>query len=275
MMSPSSILRSGRGFTLVEMIVAIVITGIVAAIASMFIQRPVEAYLDVARRAALVDSADTALRRMARDVRLALPNSLRTTAGAGGIVALEFLPIKTGGRYRVIPNTLASTGDPLSFDVADTTFDALGPAITLAAGDQIVVYNLGIEGADAYAGNNRRAYVSAAGNTLTISSASALPFASPSHRFHVITTPVTYYCDPTGTRTLRRISGYAITAAQTLLPGGATNAILAQNVTACAFTYTPGLTQSLGLLAMQITLTDPDNGESVSLYHEVHVNNAP
>ena len=53
-----------RGVTLIELIVVIAITGIVGAAVAVFIRRPVEAYADAARRAALTDEADTALRRI-------------------------------------------------------------------------------------------------------------------------------------------------------------------------------------------------------------------
>ena len=65
------------GFTLIEMIVVIVITGIIAGIVAVFLRAPVQGYMDSARRAELTDIADTALRRMARDVRTAVPNSVR------------------------------------------------------------------------------------------------------------------------------------------------------------------------------------------------------
>ena len=49
-------------------------------------------------RAALVSVADSALQRITRGIRLALPNSIRISGSSG---ALEFLRIRTGGRYRV------------------------------------------------------------------------------------------------------------------------------------------------------------------------------
>ena len=66
--------NSLRGFTLIEMIMVIVITGVIAGMVAVFIKGPVDSYFDMARRAELTDIADTAMRRMTRDIRLALPN---------------------------------------------------------------------------------------------------------------------------------------------------------------------------------------------------------
>ena len=52
------------GFTLVEAIIVIVITGILAAIVAVFIRAPVDGYFDSVRRAELTDTADVALRRL-------------------------------------------------------------------------------------------------------------------------------------------------------------------------------------------------------------------
>ena len=83
------------GFTLVEMIVSIVIAGILVSMVAMFGRRQVDAYLDVSNRAQLADEADTALRRIGRDLQSALPNSVRQSGDF-----LEFVPIRDAGRYR-------------------------------------------------------------------------------------------------------------------------------------------------------------------------------
>ena len=72
------LLKTGQhGFTLIEAIMVITITGIIAAVVAIFIRQPVDAYLDTARRAALTDIADTTARRIGRDLQGALPNSVR------------------------------------------------------------------------------------------------------------------------------------------------------------------------------------------------------
>src|SRR5262245_5020575 len=86
-----------RGVTLIELVVVIALVGILGALIVTFVQ-PIRSYIDVGRRAALADAADGALRRIGRDVRLALPNSVRVDA-SGQFV--ELLLVRTGGRYRV------------------------------------------------------------------------------------------------------------------------------------------------------------------------------
>lgn len=270
----TTVSRSQHGFTLVEAVMVIALTGIVAAMVAVFIREPVQGYFDTVRRAELTDVADTAARRINRDLHLALPNSVRSSSPT----TIEFLLTRTGGRYRAELDT--GTEDVLDFTAADTSFDLLGPPLTFAAGDQIVVYNLGIPGADAYEGNsasthNRRAYAGSVGaplSNVSIGSANALPFASPGHRFQVVDSAVSYICD-LGAGTLRRYSSYAITAAQVIPPVGGTNALLAENVSACSFTYQSGVTQRSGLVAIQLAITQ-DN-ETVSLHNEVHVSNVP
>ena len=269
--------QNNYGFTLIEMIVVIVITGIIAAIVAVFIRAPVQGYMDSARRAGFSDTADTALRRMTRDLRLALPNSVRTTR-VGNDTYLEFIPTSDGGRYRA-----GAPGDMLDLTVADTTFDVLGPMPAFAAGGSIVVYNLGIPGASAYdvPATNRAAWISNTATTVTIAP-TRFPFESPGHRFHVIATPVTYVCAPTlnGTGgTLTRYWGYTIQATQPTDAAAtplltAARALLATNVSACNFTYDPNVVaQRSGLVTMHLTLTQ--DGESVTLYSAAHISNTP
>lgn len=264
-----------RGFTLVEAIVAVAVTAVVAAMVAIFIRVPVQGYVDATRRAELADAADGALRRLARDLRLALPNSVRITT-AGARTYLEFLQTSGGGRYRADVDG-SGAGDVLDFAAPDASFDVLGPAVTLTPGEQnlIAVFNLGVAGSDAYAGDNLSAAASAAGTPLNAVQIAPLrfPFASPARRFQVVSYPVTYECDPAA-GTLRRYWNYALAAAQPAPPSGGSSALLASRVSACAMTYDPVVVaQRAGLVTLRLTLTQLD--ESVTLYHAVHVVNVP
>lgn len=295
-----------QGFTLVEMIVVIVITGIIGGMVAMFIRAPVEGYVDSARRAEMTDVADTAVRRISRDLRLALPNSVRV---AGGGLFLEFIPTTGGGRYRSAATTAGPVvcgsyaGAVLDFGTPDICFEVIGPMPPVAVNDQVVVYNLGILGADAYAGttlttHNRRTVTVVGANTIDIASANTLPFdacqfnaatgAARLCRFQVVNTAVTYVCAPAAGGvggTLTRFSGYPITAAQPAtvvalraLPG-VQEALIATNVGAiagggCNFTYNPNVVaQRLGVVTMALNITQ--TGESVALFSATQVSNVP
>jgi MSHA biogenesis protein MshO len=100
MKSRSFRLRRSGGFTLVEAIMTIAIIGIIGGIVAVFIRAPILGYRDTVDRAELTDQADLALRRMARDIRLALPNSVRVNdSGDHPGSQLELLLTRSGARY--------------------------------------------------------------------------------------------------------------------------------------------------------------------------------
>ncbi len=287
--------QSQRGFTLVEMIMVIVITGIIGGIVAVFLRAPIQQYTDVARRADMTDIADTALRRLTRDLRLALPNSVRVNtsgAGASTVYYLDFLATSGGGRYRAAGTgttycaAVAPTNfDALVFTVADTCFEILGPQIQFQANDQVVIYNLGIPGADAYEGNTAATHVrrTYAGSTaspvpfVSLTSANTFPFESPSQRFQVVHEQVRYICDPVA-HTLTRYwwAGNAIVAPSAAVPSGAgiSSALLAANVSSCSLAYDANVVaQRSGLVTMRLGITE--DSETVTLYSAAHVSNVP
>jgi MSHA biogenesis protein MshO len=185
--------------------------------------------------------------------------------------------MRTGGRYRANLDS-GGGGNPLVFNLADSVFDTMSPLSGLADdvivnnSDRVVIYNLGIPGADAYNGDNTSVITGTGVSQITFA-AKTFPLTSPGNRFQVISGPVTYGCDPT-TGFLMRYWGYAIAAAQPAPPAGATTAVLAQNVSGCQFTYTANaVAQRVGLVLMKLTLTQ--GNESVTLSYQAHVSNVP
>ncbi len=139
-----------RGFTLFESIIVIVITGILAGMVSIFIFSPVQSFFSTSARTELVDASDNALRLMSREMRKALPNSVRVRADGLGI---EFVPTVAGARYRTEVSTVGD--DPLLFSQADTSFDVFGTPVNVVAGNWAVVYNLGaVVGSNVYAASS-------------------------------------------------------------------------------------------------------------------------
>lgn len=268
--------------SLIEMIIAMIITAIVVGM-TLFFALPMQQAVDVTVRAELTDIAHNSLQRIGRDVKLALPNSVRTSG-----TALEFIPLRTGGRYRIEAGG-ACTGasdDHLAFDVSDGCFKSLGPILnigTVTTGDFLVLNNYGANfaGQDAYAGGNRRPILAGtAGQQVNFNdqgtSLSRQLHDSPGRRFYIVTQPVSYVCD-LGAGTITRYEGYGFNAAQTTTFGGGTSALLANNVVACSFDYAANVAPMVGLLTMTLTLRKAvsTGNETVRLYHSVHVNNVP
>ncbi|SMB24123.1 conserved exported protein of unknown function [Sterolibacterium denitrificans] len=301
-----------RGFTLIEMIMTMVMMAILAGITAVFISGPVKGYLDTVRRGDLMDTADLTLRRLADEIRMTLPNSLRITEN-GALVYIEFIPTIAGGAYldEYSPPTAGST-KPLVYSddtscatVADNCkFDVVGampanPAID--AGDYIVVYNLGQDAnqnryapADAYATGddcsacNRAKVTDVTGKTVTLAAnvfaQQAPPLPSPYHRFNVVpkTRAVTFVCPATGNvpGSLLRYTDYGFFATAAGPSGaiaalaGKTPAIVAERAR-CAVSYTASASQRNGLMSIRLTLFNAEGDESVSLMRQVHLDNTP
>lgn len=260
---------SHKGFTLVELIIVIVLVGFLATITTEIITLPVKSYLDLERRTTLAGISDSSLRRMQRDIRHALPNSIRI-ANTG--TSIEFLHSSDGGRYRA---KLASSGagDILKFNSADTSFDVLGP-LKQAPSGSLVIYNLSSTEltANAYTKDN----LASIRNTSTtehivLQAAKKFPLQSPLQRFFIVDTPITYYC--TGGE-LRRYSDYSISSAPPDLTSLPYKLQAKTSAIRCLFTYEPGTNTRAGLIKLDLTLTDSAN-ESANLVMQVHVDNMP
>ncbi len=282
-LAPSS-RKKNAGFTLVELVMVIVIMGVIGAAVSVFMRGPIDAYLSMGRRGGLTDVADTTVRRIGRDVRRALPNSIRVPNSS----CLEFIPTKTGGRYRAQEKV---PGDDTSLDTSksDSTFNMFGDNATFATialppeqiivpNDLIVVYNQQTAGDNAYAGDNYSPVTAVGatslGETPIFITAKQFPLASASYRFHVVPANeqlVTYKCS--GTNLYRTVSN--LPAPVAVCPSS--GSIIATNVN-CAttsFTYSgPDLARN-ALVSMVLNIQDSSATESVTLQHEVHVDSTP
>ena len=280
------------GFTLIELVITMTITTIVVAFAGLFIAGPVRGFNDQVRRAELVDSAESSLRRLGRDVRRALPNSVRITTN-GSITALELLNVVEGVRYRAGPPP-GDANARLIFNTADGAFNSIGlfNAITKpfsSTTHYLSVYNVGVAGANAYELSN---VITPPGTQIDIDAAAEagednvqldpwfqFAYPSPRQRIYLIDTPVSFLCD-TATGNLTRYAGYAIATNQAdrdsaaeLLAAGGVAALMSDNLTACTFTFTPGTAQRDGLVTMSLTVADA--GESIVLLQQAHIDNVP
>ena len=282
--------RAARGFTLVELVMVIVITGVIAASLVTFFKPALDSYLDTSRRAGLTDMADTAVRRIARELRIAVPNSLRIANNQ----CFEFLPSSAGGRFRSAADTVNSGSAALDITQAVTQFDVLSPLATLpAAGDWVVINNQNTD--DVYAGTNRAAIVSVTtpdpllGQYRLRIASTQFPSGYDNARFLVVANNagnpvVSYVCagadgsldaQGDGKGSLYRVTAPFVAAYPTACAATAGAALLASKVASCNFVYDPnhGATQQSGFVWMQISLTQAN--ETVALSFGAHVDNVP
>ncbi len=253
---------SARGFTLIELVIAIAIGSIVVVFAAMFIGAPLGAYEAHSRRATLVAETSAVWPRLETDLHAALPNSLRTRRN-GAFVVIELLRVIEVVRY---------------IDPPSASFRVVGSVGAIPG------YLSVMPGADVYAPGGSLA--SAAGFTIAAEGApgeyrvtlSAAPSvaASPRQRLYFVEGPVTYLCDE-GQGTLRRYANYAVaqfqTARDTPAEMGGAGELVTQGLTSCNFVVDPVVGNPFQTAAIHLTTTR--SGDSVTLLHTARAEHAP
>lgn len=282
--------KFNKGFTLVELVIVIVISGILATVVGPIVMGTFTNYTNTSRRVAIVDAAEASMRQITRDVRDAIPNTLRTNG-----TVIELMPIRGGGRYRY--SDTASDNTALTPGALDSQFRMLGNMTSLPTSPRVVVYNTGATQFYLAATSGGFGIITPTSTTVsltdtinaasddedTLSLSTAFQFdmvgsGSPAKRFYIATSPVTYHCD-TGLGSIVRYEGYSTSIAQPINRGAAplssatSSAVLVNNVSACSFSYTTGSNSRAGLLVMEMTITI--DGEFINLLHQVHLGNAP
>lgn len=284
--------RRAAGFTLIELIVVIALTAIVASFMVLFLDAPMQSYFAQTRRSDLVDSANRISRAVTADVRTALPNSLRVNPAG---TALELLATTGTARYygQGDKNGTPPGEELVVGGAAASTFGTLDSFTTQAlpySGPYYVsVGNLGSPTYNAY--NSATGVMTPLGTTtvdpnpttqenwvqlaaaFTFKAAGA-PAVQPSvHNAYLVSGPVSYVCNPNPVNpaagTVTRYSGYAVTTAQPVPPGGGASALIAHDVSACTISVVaaPG-GYAYGQLAI-LNVTLASNGETLQVFFEM------
>lgn len=291
--------RTARGFTLFELILVIVIGGLIAAVLTVFLRPAFDSYLAVRSRSALAAEADVALHRIVRDVRAAVPNSIRSPNDQ----CFELVPTLTGGRLRMAADTVndsapgcspgASCSAPLDTSQLTSSVDVLTPlSTTPAAGDWLVIGNQ--SPGEVYSGSNRAAISAVStpdarfGRLRLAVAPTQFPLGYDGGRFSIVPASqqaVFYVCsgadgtldaDGNGRGTLKRLSGYGFNGSYpSSCPSAGSGQLLATKVRRCSFVFDPnqGATQQNGFVYLQIELSR--SGESAALAVGAHISNVP
>lgn len=287
--------REQRGFTLVELILVIALAGIVAVMIGTVLSRPLQGFVDQSRRAELTDLAATALNRMSRDIRLAVPNSVRNEAScpALGCRTLELLAMSEGGRYRA--NLWSANGqryDPPRCPESEVcSIPVLSPGMDagkVAEARWMVIYNTGqaiwnAGGPAVITPDNVQFELGCASTgeqcvNLIGSEAAGFSFqyASPQHRFYLVRDVVGYHCENPGKNSSGDGTGRIRRGVFDRLSGTYDYSdlpLVVDSVSACSFTYEPGTHARNGVVTLRLSLTQ--GGETITLLQQVHIDNAP
>ncbi|MBK3881630.1 prepilin-type N-terminal cleavage/methylation domain-containing protein [Pseudomonas stutzeri] len=254
------------GFTLVELIMVIALAGIVAVMITTVMSRPLQGFADQSRRAELTDLAASALNRMARDIRLAVPNSIVVVNNN----ELRLLHIAAAGRYRANqPELDGPRMDPpaCTQTSADCEIEILSPLESNSSEKHwLIIYPTG-----PIAEEPQVSVISPKEFTWNngVLEASLQDFrfkyASPQRRFYLARETLIYHC---GGDELLRATSENLDGSSASTPAVVVNA-----VSNCTFTYEPATNTRNGLVTLRLSLSK--DGENITLLQQVHVDNAP
>jgi len=267
--------RKTSGFTLMELIIVIIILGVMSVGIAGFINLSTQTYLNVTERDELLANARFSVERLNREVRNALPNSMREASNVT-THCLEFVPITTSTVYTqiaVAPEPVANTIDVIPFKISDTVDYNCNDC-----GDVVIVYPL--NAAEVYQVHSDTAgkafeienYPATNNSEVELKQTAVFTEDSPTHRAYIINSPISYCLNGS---TLKRYAGYGFSAVQSLPPTAGSNSLMAEELDFASSSFTI-VDASLRRNAMvQITLNFTRDGEQVVFDNAIHINNIP
>ncbi|WP_068544953.1 PilW family protein [Thalassotalea crassostreae] len=262
--------RKTSGFTLLELVLVIAILGIISVGFIGFINIGSNVYKNVSSRDLLISDARFAVERLNRELRNALPNSIRIIDNNGDTQCLEFVPVLVNSIYLEIP----------IFPITAGTVDIVQPSIdytpTFNTKDRVVVYPISAHDAYDHANISKSVKLTTidkdATTRWTINLAESdfsFEVESPNQRLFIVSQPVSY-CVSAGE--LRRSEGYGYNPAPTIINGGVLMAEHIDLSEGYPFAFDAKL-QSDAIV--QVNLKFTQNNESVFFSNGVHITNVP
>lgn len=270
------------GFTLIELVMAIVVLGIVGITTSKFVGWGATYYVDVSERQLVLDDSRFVIERLTRELRTAVPYSLRTLNNTSNNTAcIEYIPIVNSAKYLTAPISPASSSQ---LTIVSPTSG------TVTAGSQISIYPTAV--ADVYNSANQQTFSIDSVDAVQGDGSQAIHFSSnisiaqgsPANRYYQWTTPVSYCLE---SNKIYRYQNYAATAsqlnpAQLKAASNVSYSLMAENVSNTVSTEAPFHVDSHaslmrhGQVAIYLEFSRlTDNNESMFFHHLVQIPNAP
>lgn len=263
--------RQHSGFTLVEMVTVIIILGILAVGVSSFVILGTRIFIESTSVDQVLSQSRFAIERMTRELRNALPNSIRVTPVSTTYQCIEYVPIMSSASYLQLP---IAPGE------AAANGSIMQPSQAIDETHKMVVYPLTAEhvyGATPAETTGRMFDIKQVnGSLVEFHRAVRFDEASPQRRYFTVTGPVSYCFLASGE--VRRYSGYDFSAAQPSPAQMGAGVLMAENVvnnvaSDAPIRYTPGTLMNNAVV--QLSPLFEVNGQTFQYQHQVQVINVP
>ncbi len=273
--------KASNAFTLVELVMVIVVLGILATGSIKFISQSAQGMVDTAERQALASSATIAVEKVLREVRRALPNSVRQFSD-GGNECLELVPIRFSSEYISIPTASTATSfNAISFVGAvlggESGYVAVYPNSegsvygTSPATVRSISDDIATSGPVGDPGANLQTITFAGGAVYRF------PTDSPRNRFFLVDEPISFCDDSSGRLWRYQNYDFQVDSSGSIPAAGANRILIADSLQAnsLSFNILPAQLQRNAVVRMSLIIERVGSSEQIDISQEVQLRNVP
>lgn len=261
------------GFTLVELIMVIVISSILAVGTTRFIAQTSDSFIVSSQRLTIATTAGLISEKISREVRSALPNSIRIFAD-GTNSCLEFIPVVNSSEYLSVPLAAAEN----SFQIVPLLAGLNRGYVSVYPSSTSDIYN---------SASNTVTQVQATVSVvagmpgiqeIVFDGAANVQFAtgSPTQRVYLTSQPVAFCEDNNGFVWRYFDYGFHNNSAAQLPPASNRREVIGNSlqVGSLEFKLAPAQLQRNAVVRISMIVTSP-RSESVAIAQEVQLRNVP